>query len=66
MLPRAPYRDRVNEAQRPEEVMNTVHNHIWDAVNSHLGTSANSFPELVEQVGIMRFGQRPRAPRCER
>ena len=60
MLPKAPYRERVDEAQRPEEVMDTVHDHIWDAVNAHLGTSAQSFPELVEQLGIMRFGHRPR------
>ena len=33
MLPKAPYRERVEAAQRPEEVMDTVHDHIWDAVN---------------------------------
>jgi putative DNA methylase len=60
MLPRASYRERVDEARRAEEVMNTVHDHIWDAVNGHLGTSAQSFPELVEQLGLMRYGHRPR------
>ncbi len=60
ILPKAPYRQRVDTAKRPEEVMDTVHNHIWEAVNSHLGTYARSFPELVEQLGIMRFGHRPR------
>jgi putative DNA methylase len=60
MLLKAPYRERVEAAKRPEEVINTVHDHIWDAVNAHLGTSANSFPELVEQLGVMRFGHRPR------
>ena len=60
MLPKVPYRERVDQRQRPEEVMDTVHDHIWDAVNAHLGTSARSFPELVEQLGIMRFGHRPR------
>ena len=60
MLPKAPYRERVDQAQRPEEVMDTVHDHVWDTVNDHLGTSAHSFPELVEQLGIMRFGHRPR------
>lgn len=60
MLPKVPYRERVAQAQRPEEVMDTVHDHIWEAVNVHLGTSAQSFPELVEQLGIMRFGHRPR------
>ncbi|MCE7987121.1 MAG: DUF1156 domain-containing protein [Caldilinea sp. CFX5] len=60
MLPKTGYRARVEAANRPEEVMETVHDHIWDAVNRHLGTHACSFPELVEQLGIMRFGHRPR------
>jgi len=59
MLPRDFYRKRVETAKRPEEVMDTVHVHIWDAVNAHLGSNAHSFPELVEQLGIMRFGHRP-------
>ncbi|MDB5387812.1 MAG: methylase containing a Zn-ribbon, partial [Planctomycetaceae bacterium] len=60
LLPKTSYRERVNEALRPEEVMGTVHDHIWDAVNAHLGTTAQSIPALVEQLGIMRFGHRPR------
>ncbi len=60
MLPPAPYRERVEAAKRPEEVMDTVYDHIWDVVNAHLGTSARSFPEMVEQLGIMRYGHRPR------
>jgi putative DNA methylase len=40
--------------------MDTVHEHIWDSVNVHLGTNSHSFPELVEQLGIMRYGHRPR------
>jgi len=60
MLPRSPYRERVELAQRPEEVLDIVHDHIWGAVNGHLGTNAQSFPELVEQLGIMRYGHRPR------
>jgi putative DNA methylase len=60
MLPAVPYRQRVNLARRAEEVYETVHDHIWDSVNSHLGTSARSFPELIHQLGIMRFGHRPK------
>ena len=60
MLPQMSYRERVESAKRPEEVIDYVHDHIWDAVNAHLGTNARSFPELVEQLGIMRFGHRPR------
>lgn len=59
LLPDISYREWVSAAQRPEEIMDTVHDHIWEAVNAHIGTDAQSFPELVEQLGIMRFGQRP-------
>jgi putative DNA methylase len=58
--PEGSYRDRVEQARRPEEVLETVHDHIWDEVNIHLGTSAFAMTELVEQLGIMRFGHRPR------
>jgi putative DNA methylase len=60
LLPPASYRERVDRARRAEEAGDAVHAHIWDCVNTHLGTSASSFPELVEQLGIMRFGRRPR------
>jgi putative DNA methylase len=60
MLPRVSYRERVDSAKRPEEVMDTVHQHIWDVVNTHLGTTACTFPQLIEQLGVMRFGHRPR------
>ena len=59
MLPAAPYRERVEKSRRPEESPN-VHDHIWEEVNAHLGTDAYTFPELVEQLGVMRFGHRPR------
>ncbi|MCX7860877.1 MAG: DUF1156 domain-containing protein, partial [Chloroflexus sp.] len=58
LLPPAPYRERIANLYRPEEVPD-VHDHIWDQVNRHLGTHARSFPELVEQLGILRFGARP-------
>ncbi|OQX18436.1 MAG: DNA methylase [Desulfobulbaceae bacterium A2] len=60
MLPLEPYRKRVEMAYRPEEVIDTVHEHVWGAVNSHLKTNAFSIPELVEQLGVMRFGRTPR------
>lgn len=60
MLPKITYRERVESSYRPEEVMESVHDHIWDSVNAHLSTNAHSFPELIEQLGIMRFGHRPR------
>jgi len=59
ILPPLPYRERVEASYRAEEVPE-VHDHVWDEVNAYLGTRAHSFPELVEQLGVMRFGHRPR------
>jgi putative DNA methylase len=56
----APYNDWVRAASRPEECSYDLFNHSWAKVNAHLGTTAFSFPELVEQIGIARFGHRPR------
>lgn len=44
---------------RAEEIADKVSTHIWPKVNAHLGTRAFSFPDLVEQLGVMRFGHRP-------
>lgn len=56
-----PYLERLERAYRPEEVSDEVlYDGIWPAVNRHLGTSARSMPELVEQLGILRFGHRPK------
>ena len=56
----ATYNDWVRAVCRPEECGDELFSHIWSKVNAHLGTSAFSFPELVEQMGIARFGHRPR------
>lgn len=55
-----PYSEQVSRAKRPEEMDVHLYAHIWYRVNQHLGTSAKSFPELVEQMGIARFGRRPK------
>jgi putative DNA methylase len=55
----APYREWVQASSRPEECGEEIFEHIWFQVNEHLGTNAHSFPELVEQLGVMRFGHRP-------
>lgn len=55
-----PFIEQVREAKRPEELDDTLFTHIWPSVNEHLGTSAKSFPELIEQMGIARFGRRPK------
>lgn len=56
-----PYADRIEKVKRPEEIAEEdLLAGVWDDVNAHLGTRASSVPELVEQLGIMRFGRRPK------
>jgi putative DNA methylase len=55
------YLERVSAAKRPEELdQKELFEPVWGDVNRHLGTSAGSMPELVEQLGILRFGHRPK------
>ncbi|MDX1982041.1 MAG: anti-phage-associated DUF1156 domain-containing protein [Bryobacteraceae bacterium] len=55
------YLERVSAAKRPEELdSRDLFAPVWEQVNAHLGTDAHSFPELMEQLGILRFGKRPR------
>lgn len=60
LLPQQAYRQTASDVLRAEEVGDSLHSHIWPRVNAHLGTQASNFPELVEQLGIMRFGRRPK------
>lgn len=55
-----PYRAWIEQSCRPEECGEELFAPSWEAVNAHLGTCAHSFSELVEQLGVMRFGHRPR------
>jgi len=55
-----PYNEQVENAKRPEEIGDSLFTHVWATVNNYLGTSATSFPELVEQIGVARFGRRPK------
>lgn len=58
------YEEKAGISKRPEEVnQNWLYAPVWPAVNrhyAHLGLDAHSFPELVEQLGILRYGHRPR------
>jgi putative DNA methylase len=61
VLARMPYDQRLQKrSYRPEELADSAYDSIWERVNTHLGTSAHSHTELVEQLGILRFGHRPR------
>ena len=54
------YEDKVGRSLRPEELGPEAFAAIWPQVNEHLGTSASSIEDLVEQLGVMRFGHRPK------
>lgn len=58
------YEDKVAMTRRPEEVdPDTLYGPIWCEVNAHLGRfgiEAHSHEDLVEQLGILRYGHRPR------
>ncbi|HTA90722.1 MAG TPA: DUF1156 domain-containing protein, partial [Polyangiaceae bacterium] len=61
ILAKMPYGERLNRrSRRPEELPESAYDPIWGRVNAHLGTTARSHSELVEQLGIARFGRRPR------
>jgi adenine-specific DNA methylase len=58
------YEAKASLAKRPEEVdQDWLFAPVWPKVNRHyaqLGLNAHSFPELIEQLGILRYGHRPR------
>ena len=56
-----PYADRVKIVRRPEECEEAdLLAPVWGDVNRHLGTNATSLPQLVEQLGVARYGHRPK------
>lgn len=58
------YEERSLLCKRPEEVdQDFLYAPIWSIVNNHLsylGINAHSIQELVEQLGTLRYGHRPR------
>lgn len=55
-----PYAKRLQHVRRPEECEEeALLSPIWPSVNRHLGTDVQNMTELVEQLGIARFGRRP-------
>ena len=59
-LPAEPFRDLVARARRPEELTVAETAGMWSRVNAHLKTDARNMSDLVEQLGVMRYGHRPR------
>ncbi|MER9758001.1 DUF1156 domain-containing protein [Mesorhizobium sp. M0166] len=53
--------ERLKHVRRPEECEDdNILSGVWPEINHHLGTLARSMTELVEQLGIARFGHRPK------
>lgn len=56
-----PYAERLRLARRPEECNEAaLLAPVWPEVNRQLGTEARTLPSLVEQLGMARYGRRPR------
>ncbi|MDJ0703512.1 MAG: DUF1156 domain-containing protein [Leptolyngbyaceae cyanobacterium MO_188.B28] len=58
------FEEKVSLCRRPEEIAPEIlYGPIWEDVNAHLepfGIEAYSHEALVEQLGILRYGRRPR------
>ena len=60
-LTKLSYLGKLAITKRPEECdQQELYAPIWQRVNQHLGTDAKDIPELVKQLGILRFGHRPK------
>jgi putative DNA methylase len=56
---RLPYDEKLAHCDRPEQISGPSPE-AWTEINAHLGTKAQSLPELVEQLGKAQFGHAPR------
>ncbi|OZB36165.1 MAG: DNA methylase [Halothiobacillus sp. 15-55-196] len=60
----ASYEEKASLGKRPEELdQEWLYAPVWAEVNrhyAHLGVNVRSISELVEQLGILRYGHRPR------
>lgn len=53
------YDDKLRYCSRPEHIEN-LNPAQWQEINNHLETNADSFQSLIEELGIKRFGHRPK------
>ncbi|WP_439503549.1 anti-phage-associated DUF1156 domain-containing protein [Methylophaga sp.] len=58
------YEEKSLLCKRPEEVeQDWLYEHIWTTINKHYseyGVNASSHQELIEQLGILKYGRRPK------
>jgi adenine-specific DNA methylase len=60
---RLSYDDRLEYCLRPEETSLTD-KETWTEINEHLGTNANSLPDLMKELGVKKFGYIPTVGDC--
>lgn len=53
------YDEKLRLCNRPEHIKNLPKS-TWNKINEHLNTNADSFQSLIEELGIKRFGRRPK------
>ena len=53
------YDEKLDYCLRPEQIEGPSPE-AWEDINAHLGTTAKNLAELVQQLGIRRFGHIPR------
>jgi len=56
---RLPYDQQIAFCHRPENI-DGPSPEAWEMINAHLGTTANTIPELIRELGQRRFGRVPR------
>ncbi|MCI0529791.1 MAG: DUF1156 domain-containing protein, partial [Nitrospira sp.] len=56
---RLSYDGKLTYCDRPEQIEGPSEN-AWKEINTHLGTNAQSLPELVQKLGTRLFGHVPR------
>lgn len=60
---RLSYDDRLEYCLRPEET-SLNDKETWAEINQHLGTKANSLPDLMKELGVKKFGYIPTVGDC--
>ena len=57
------YDQKITYCVRPEEVDNLPPDE-WEKINQHLGTNAANLQELVQELGVKKFGKIPVVGDC--
>ena len=56
---RLSYDQKLKYCDRPEQIEG-LDAKAWEDINGHLGTNSSNLPELINELGVRRFGRVPR------